>query len=281
MIRIAGGRTVDGGGVPLAVVEAGAGGRPLLLVHGFTGAKEDFTPWFERLAAAGWHVAAFDLRGHGESGKPDDPGDYSIERMAADVLDVLDALGWREAVILGHSLGGMIVQEVAITCDDRVRALVLMDTSHGVFPGLTPELADLAVAVVADGGLDAWVAATSEAGVAPSEADARLRAADPAYVAWCDAKTMACAPAMLMGMVPAMARRRDRLRDLAQVRCPTLVMVGEQDAVVDDARRMAATIKGAELSIIAGGGHCPQFESTDAWWSALAGFLGTVAEADA
>lgn len=266
-------RVVDGGGVPLVVAEAGQGGRPLLAVHGFTGAKEDFTPFFDRWAAAGWHVAALDLRGHGESGKPDDADDYSLARMAADVLDVLDALGWRSAVLLGHSLGGMIVQEVALTFDDRVAGLILMDTVHGVFPGLTPELAELGVAVVRDGGVEAYLAATRDTGVAPNEADQALRARDPGYADWCDAKVRACSAAMFLGMIPALARRRDRLADLRQVRCPTLVVVGEQDVCVDDSRRMAETIRGAELAIVAGGGHCPQFEAPDAWWQAVDGFL--------
>lgn len=274
MRRVTPVRTVDGGGVPLAVVEAGQGGRPLLAVHGFTGAKEDFTPFFDRWAADGWHVAALDLRGHGESGKPDDPDDYSIVRMAADVLDVLDALGWDRAVLLGHSLGGMIVQEVVLTFDDRLDGLILMDTSHGVFPGVTPELAELGVAVVREGGVEAYLAATRDTGVAPNEADQALRERDASYADWCDAKVRACAAAMFLGIIPSIARRRDRLADLAAVRVPTLVVVGEQDIVLDDGRRMAATIPGAELAVVAGGGHCPQFESPDAWWQAVAGFLG-------
>ena len=276
MIHLPVSRTVDGGGVPLAVVEAGTGGRPLLLVHGFTGAKEDFTPYFDRLAAAGWHAASFDLRGHGESGKPSDPGDYSIERMAADALDVLDALGWAEAVVLGHSLGGMIAQEVALTFGERVRALVLMDTAHGVFPGLTPELGELAAAVVREGGMEGWLAATRDGGAATNEADRLLRKRDPSYEAWCDAKTLACAPAMIEGMLLALTRRRNRLSELSAVRCPTLVIVGEQDAVVEDSGRMARAIGGAQLAVIEGGGHCPQFEAPDAWWSALSGFLATL-----
>jgi 3-oxoadipate enol-lactonase/4-carboxymuconolactone decarboxylase len=267
---------VDGGGVDLVVAEAGQDGPRLLAVHGFTGAKEDFTPFFDRWVASGWQVAAFDLRGHGESGKLDDPSDYSIERMAADVLDVLDALGWSSATLLGHSLGGVVVQEVALTFGERVDGLVLMDTSHGVFPGLTEELAELGVAVVRDGGVEAFLAATRDTGVAPNEADRLLRERDPGYAEWCDRKTLACAPAMFLGMIPALARRRDRLRDLATLRCPTQVLVGELDTVVDDSRRMAAAIKGARLDIVPGGGHCPQFEAPEAWWAALHAFLASL-----
>ncbi len=85
---------VDGheGRVSVAVAEAGEGGRPLLLVHGFTGAKEDFGDWFDRLADDGWWVVAPDLRGHGRSGRPVDPSAYSFELMAADVVALADAL---------------------------------------------------------------------------------------------------------------------------------------------------------------------------------------------
>lgn len=266
-------RVVDGGGVDLVVVDSGGPGRPVLAVHGFTGAKEDFTPFFDDWASVGCHAASFDLRGHGESGKPGDATDYSIERMAADVLDVLDSLGWERAVVLGHSLGGMVVQEVALTFGERVEALVLMDTCHGVFPGLDDDIAELGVAVVRDGGVEAFLAATRDAGVAPNEADRLLRERDPGYAEWCDRKVRDCSPAMFLGMIPAMARRRDRLADLASLRCPVQIVVGEQDAVVDDARRMAATIAGARLDVIAGGGHCPQFEARDAWWAAISAFL--------
>jgi pimeloyl-ACP methyl ester carboxylesterase len=79
-------RHVDLGDVHLSIAEAGAGGRPLLLVHGFTGAKEDFTPWFDRLANVGWHPVAPDLRGHGASSKPTADAAYSLEILADDVL---------------------------------------------------------------------------------------------------------------------------------------------------------------------------------------------------
>ena len=103
-------RTVEvaghGGPVSLAVAEAGAGGRPLLLVHGFTGAKEDFTEWLDPLAELGWHAVAPDQRGHGDSSQPPDEAPYSFDAFAADVLGLLDVLGWDRCGLLGHSMGG-------------------------------------------------------------------------------------------------------------------------------------------------------------------------------
>ncbi len=103
-----------GGSIPLSIAEAGTGGRPLVLVHGFTGAKEDFTDWLDPLAELGWHAIAPDQRGHGESHKPTDERAYSFEIFAADLLGLLDAMGWSSAVALGHSMGGMVLQTAAL-----------------------------------------------------------------------------------------------------------------------------------------------------------------------
>src|SRR5215831_3393456 len=100
-------RRVNLGDLELSIAEAGTGQDPLLLVHGFTGAKEDFTPWLDRLAASGWHAVAPDLRGHGASAKPAQETAYSFEIMADDMLGLADALGWDRFVLLGHSMGGM------------------------------------------------------------------------------------------------------------------------------------------------------------------------------
>src|SRR3954469_6093217 len=106
-------RPIELGDVELAVSEAGAGGRPFLLLHGFTGAKEDFTEyhgWLDRLADRGWHAGAPDHRGHGESDKPASEDDYSLATFSRDALALTDALGWSRFVLLGHSMGGMIAQ---------------------------------------------------------------------------------------------------------------------------------------------------------------------------
>src|SRR5580765_970969 len=101
------------GEIDLDVAHAGEGGRPLLLIHGFTGAKEDFTDWLDPLAKRGWHAVAPDLRGHGGSAHPEQETDYSFEIFAADMVKLTDALGWDRFVVLGHSMGGMIAQVLA------------------------------------------------------------------------------------------------------------------------------------------------------------------------
>src|SRR6476646_1385783 len=96
----------------LAYAEAGDGGRPFMLVHGFTGAKEDFTEWLDPLATDGWHAVAPDNRGHGASEKPDDESQYPFDLLATDLLELADGLWGRDTsfVLLGHSMGGMVAQ---------------------------------------------------------------------------------------------------------------------------------------------------------------------------
>src|SRR5437868_144683 len=132
-------------GVGLAVERAGDG-PGLLLVHGFGGAKEDFTDHVPALARD-HTVVVFDHRGHGESDKPDDPAAYSLERLAADVLQVADAVHFPSFRLLGHSMGGMVTRKVVLEAPDRVDAFVMMDTSAGPIPGFDPDLVDIAADV--------------------------------------------------------------------------------------------------------------------------------------
>src|SRR5205809_1215002 len=111
------------------VAEAGTGGRPLLLVHGFCGAKEDFTEYLDRLADAGWHAVAVDLRGHGGSDHPSGEDAYGLELFADDVWALAEALGWSRLFLLGHSMGGLVAQVATLRHPERVRALVPTDTT--------------------------------------------------------------------------------------------------------------------------------------------------------
>lgn len=272
-------RTVDVGDVALTITESGDGGRPLLLVHGYTGARSDFEDVVEPLAQRGWHVVAPDLRGHGESSKPRSEDDYSLTIFAADVLGLADDLGFEHFAVLGHSMGGMVVQELVLRAPERVDALILMDTGHGSL-AVDPDMVALGVTVARTEGIDvvADFMAATEDGPLSNDAYRRKLAEDPTYGERGDRNLRASSPAMFAAMLQQISTQDDRLERLAGLPMPTLVIVGELDEPFrEPSRRMAETIPEAQLAVVPGGGHSPQFEAPDAYWSALSGFLDGVA----
>lgn len=280
------------GPLELAVAEDGRGGRHLLLAHGFTGAKEDFTAHLGTFAAAGWHAVAPDLRGHGASDAPDDEGAYDLALLAGDLLALADALGWQRFTLLGHSMGGMVAQVAALAAPERLDGLVLMDTGPGPV-GVDRALADLSVDVVRSGGmalLGEVVASLPEGSPLDTTAARRLRRSRPSplggddpeasWAAFGQAKLYAASPAMYAAMVPAMLDQDERSVALGGLAVPTLVIVGEYDTLFfDDCRRLAGAIPGARLEVIAGAGHNPQHEAPEAWEAVLLDFLDEVASA--
>jgi pimeloyl-ACP methyl ester carboxylesterase len=268
--------------VELEIAEAApasGGGRPLLLVHGFTGTKEDFTDYLDLLAALGWHAVAPDLRGHGASAHPEGQESYSLALFAADLVALSEALGWRSFSLLGHSMGGMVAQVVALEVPERLAGLILMDTSHGNPDGIDPAMVALGRSVVADGGISVLVELQRELDdPLSSPAYERLCATRAGYRAWTEAKTLAASSDMWMAMTEEMLDQKDRLDALGSLSTPTLVIVGEQDAgFIEHSRRMAEAIPKARLAVIAHAGHSPQFEAPEQWWQEVAGFLAGVA----
>ena len=267
------------GELTLEVLEAGAGGRPLLLVHGFTGAKEDFAEHIDELAVLGWHVVAPDQRGHGASDDPRGESSYSLALYARDLVALVDVLGWERFVILGHSMGGMVVQHVVLENPSRVAGLVLMDTSHGPVEGIDPAQVELGQSVVRDGGLQLLVELQRDReSPLDTPANKRLLAERPGWAEYGERNTLACCPDMWLAMSSELVGQDDRLERLAGVGVPTLVIVGEQDMpFIADSERMAKTIPGARLAVIPDAGHSPQFENPPAWWAELTAFLKEVA----
>ncbi len=271
-------RKVDIGALTLSIKEAGVGGRPLLLVHGFTGNNTDFDPVIEPLAARGWHVVAPDNRGHGHSDQPDVEAAYSLETFTSDTLDLASALGWDTFVLLGHSMGGMIAQVVTLVAPARVQALILMDTSH-THVDIDPELVQLGMKLAREEGLDTIVEILRDMDdPLATPAHLRLCATVPGYRERGENNTLACSPAMYAAMLSQLTEPHDRLRQLASIACPTLILVGELDnGFVAASGRMAEVIPGARLDVIADAGHSPQFEAPDAWFAAVLPFLDELA----
>lgn len=128
--------TVAGPHGALRVDDGGAGGLPVLFVHGNSGNRTQWKAQLDHLRASR-RAAAFDLHGMGES-VPASDGNFSVESFADDVAAVADALGFRRFVLVGHSYGGFVVAAYAGKHPDRLAGLVFAD-SGGDFSKTPPE----------------------------------------------------------------------------------------------------------------------------------------------
>lgn len=255
-------------------VSGPADGRPLLLVHGL---GMQLVHWDDRLVAAladrGHRVARFDNRDIGCStwldhlGFPDiahlmsAPGHgnapYTLSDMATDTANLLDAIGWASAHVVGVSMGGMIAQTLAIEHPARVRSLTSIMSSTGA-PGLPGPTAEATMVLMTppppdrDGAIAAGVQAFRTIGSPDYPSDeATLRGmAAAAY----DRGFHPLGVGRQLAAILASGSRREKL---AAVCAPTLVIHGKADPLVPFAcgEDTARAVRGAELLAIDGMGH--------------------------
>ena len=132
-------RTILLHGQRVTYLESGAdsGGPVIVLLHGLAGSSSTWLPVMPLLGAHA-HVIAPDLLGHGQSAKPGD-GDYSLGAHAASLRDLLVALGFDRATVVGHSFGGGVAMQFAYQFPELVERLVLV-ASGGFGREVTPAL---------------------------------------------------------------------------------------------------------------------------------------------
>jgi pimeloyl-ACP methyl ester carboxylesterase len=261
---------------PLAHLEwrpAGAGEAraPLaVLLHGVGGGREGFPATGAALAARGFRVLAADQPGYGLSG-PIEPHD-----MAGMAEAVRRLIAWATgdvrggAFVVGHSMGGMVAQELAASAPHAVRALVLAATSP------------------AFGSPDgSWQVGFLRSRFAPLDAGLGMPGLAAQLVpamAGRDAQPerLAVAQTLMAGVPEATYRRAlaalvrfDRREALARIAVPTLVVTGEDDrtAAPEVARRMAARIPGAEVAFVPGTGHLLMLEQPERFDGVLLDFV--------
>ena len=118
-------KTLTRNGVKLAYTETGNGSPPVVLVHGWTCDHSYFAPQQEHLSKR-HRVVAVDLRGHGDSDKPDGP--YPLSQFADDIAWLSGELGVRKPIVIGHSMGGMTALELAVRHPELPSAIVVCDS---------------------------------------------------------------------------------------------------------------------------------------------------------
>ncbi len=240
-------------GCPLSVVQCGEG-PPLLLISGL-GGKADFWNPLNRLLEQKFRLISFDHRGTGASGYPADG--YTIERMAADALNVLDALGIPTIDVIGHSTGGAIAQTLAIDTPSRVQRLIISG-SWARTDYRFRLLFELRLSVLRQAGPAAytalgqllayspeWIGQNEElirSSVTNSEKSPEARMATDARV--------------------RMLLAHDRLDDLHKITSQTLVVGAADDMIVpfSHSRAIAERIDRARVVEISGGHFYPRTE---------------------
>jgi pimeloyl-ACP methyl ester carboxylesterase/putative sterol carrier protein len=253
-------------------------GPPVVMFHGLGGTKISLLPLLPALAA-GHRVVVPDLPGHGESSKPVRT-DYTPRYYARAVRRLMDALGLDRAVVLGNSLGGRVALELAVRSPDRVRALALLAPAVpgfrvryvlGFARVIPTELGSIPFPI-----REKWMKAAvrrlmgDPSRLPPAGYDAaaeefiRIYRAPEARMAFFDSlRHLLIDPPR-----PFWARMR-------HVRVPTLIVWGTEDRLVPVrlAPRLADTLPRAELQVLSGVGHVPQFEAPEETTTAVVRFL--------
>jgi 2-succinyl-6-hydroxy-2,4-cyclohexadiene-1-carboxylate synthase len=272
-------------GVELAYQELGSGERPLVLVHGFTGSSLDFADRIPELARVGWTLAP-DLRGHGASANTGAAADYSLDRLAADLVALLDAVGAARCDLLGHSLGGMVALRAVLARPERFASLVLMCSAARAPDGLPLEVFRRGWQLAREAGMarlfDVYRTFLAADPNRPGP-DRRLeREWGDRYWRWRGENYRAMDPEAYAALGRELVEQAPLLTRLAEVRCPTLVMVGELDrSFLAAADELAAGIPGARRVTIADAAHQPQLENAPAWTSAILDHLERVRRPEA
>src|SRR5687767_6904371 len=105
-------------------------GMPVVMCHGFPGLGFSYRHQMAPVAAAGFRAVAPDMLGYGGTDAPGDPAAYTYDRVAADLVALLDELGAEKAVFVGHDFGAPSAWHVALRAPERVAGLVLLSVPY-------------------------------------------------------------------------------------------------------------------------------------------------------
>ena len=220
----------------------------------------DATMWDEQARVLGrdHRVLRFDTRGHGGSDAPE--GGYTLEMLADDAKGLLDGLGIRSCHWVGLSLGGMIGQTFALKYPGIFKTLTLCDTASSYGPEAA-QMWQERISTANEKGMAGWF----------TEPFRQSRKDTMERVSKMIRNTPVAGYAGCCHAIPKL----NLTHRLKEIRCPTLVLVGEQDMAtpVAAAREIHSAIGGAELVIIPSAAHLSNIEQAEAFNRALLDFL--------
>jgi pimeloyl-ACP methyl ester carboxylesterase len=239
-------------------------GEPLVMIMGFSATRSGWIRQI-RFFKKYYRVITFDNRGVGKSDKP--PGSYSTRMMADDTLGLMDLLGIEKAHIMGASMGGMIAQELAINCPQRVMKLILACTyaSQDETSGDTLKQArflQLSPGKKASAMVELAFNKPLYRVIFGLLAMVQIRFLGTSATAGINGQSEAC-------------RKHNTVDRLPLITAPTLVIVGTGDRIIKpvSSQVIAGKITNAKLVRIEGGSHCFSFEMKNEFNREVLNFL--------
>jgi pimeloyl-ACP methyl ester carboxylesterase len=259
--------TVRVNNLDVAYNDHGDGDIPIVLLHGFPLDKRMWESQVQALSGE-FRIITPDLRGHGESQVT--PGPYTMELLAEDVKSFLDAMNLQQVVLGGFSMAGYVAFSFYRKYPERVNSLMLLDTRP------QPDSED-----GKKGREDmAQLAEREGAGPIAERLIPRLLSADTVanrqdIVNTVSAMINQCPVDGIAGDLRGMALRGDSSDLLSQISVPTLIVVGDQDAITPPAesQNMASIIPSSTLVEISGAGHLSNLENPDEFNKGIHDFL--------
>ena len=257
---------VDTGEAKLFVQQEGEG-EPLILIHGLGMSSAlwiNQTPVFSRH----FRTMAVDLRGFGQSSRPDRPGDYAIDILAEDIAVLIERLELDRCHVLGTSMGGFIGQALALAHPNLCRSLILCHTAPRM--SIPSEVLARRVEALGSMSLEKYAEIVVEQACS-ANASQKLRSWVASLVVCNDKRTYT--QVMTEGL-----RGFDVGEELGKIRVPTLVITGEHDQVLpkEGGEEIARLISGALLVEIEGVGHLGYAERPAEFNEAVLSFLNDI-----
>ena len=243
------------------------GGPTVLMLHGIGGGHLSFAPQVETLASSGYRAVAWDMPGYGHSA-PIEP--YTFKGLAASCIALIESLKCGDVTLVGHSMGGMVAQEVVARRPELVSKLVLAGTS----PSFGKPDGDW------QRGFIAQRTAPLDAGLTMAQLAARLVPEMTGPQALPEGLKLATHCMSLVN--PSTYRRAlealvtfDRRANLPNIAVPTLLIAGEHDHNAPPAvmKKMAGSIPRSTYIELAGVGHLQNLEAPDDFDGLVLNFL--------
>jgi 3-oxoadipate enol-lactonase len=258
-------------GFEIAYEDTGGTATPLLLIHGY---PLDRTLWSAQTRALTGiaRIIAPDLRGFGESKMPQ--GSVTMDTYADDLRGLLDALGVKNAIICGLSMGGYIAFAFYRKNAHRVRALILANTKAAPDSPEGKMGRDENAALAREQGVAAIAERMLPKMLTPKTIAARADIANAARALMARQSVEGVVAALM-----AMRDRPDSAPTLAEISVPTLIITGADDTLIapNEAEAMRDAIRGARLVTIPNAAHLANLEQPDAFNHAVREFLKSVA----